>query len=169
MFYLGNERSEVTPSCSGPASSSEVDQQVHLQGMYRLAGRLPQSDSSSLQFGGNPDHVTLYGESAGAGSLLQHVVANGGKTSPQLFKGIIASSVFTPPQYSATDYVVQVRSDLALNAGADLRVFPGLLRQLREGRWMLFVLKQSPVPAQRKRRHPCSSRLQRSSRSWLRV
>jgi carboxylesterase type B len=36
-------------------------------------------------FGGDVSRVTIAGESAGAGSVMNHVIAYGGATSPQLF------------------------------------------------------------------------------------
>ncbi|KAJ6568771.1 hypothetical protein B0H19DRAFT_913661, partial [Mycena capillaripes] len=57
------------------------------------------------KFGGNSAKVTLWGESAGAGSVLQHVVANGGQTKPQLFRGVITSSTFLPSQYQSDDRI----------------------------------------------------------------
>ncbi|KAF8881219.1 Alpha/Beta hydrolase protein [Infundibulicybe gibba] len=54
-------------------------------------------------FGGDPTRVTIWGESAGAGSVLQHVIARGGKTNPPLFRAAMTSSTFLPSQYQFND------------------------------------------------------------------
>lgn len=45
-------------------------------------------------FGGDPDNVIIWGESAGGGSVLHHVIADNGNTSPALFKNAIGNSVY---------------------------------------------------------------------------
>ncbi|KAF9020957.1 alpha/beta-hydrolase [Hymenopellis radicata] len=59
-------------------------------------------------FGGDAKRVTIWGESAGAGSVLQHVIADNGNTSPPLFRGAITSSTFLPSQYFYNDTVPEV-------------------------------------------------------------
>ncbi|KAJ4480046.1 Alpha/Beta hydrolase protein [Lentinula aciculospora] len=43
-----------------------------------------------------------------AGSVLQHIVARDGQTSPQLFRGAITSSTFLPSQYMYNDSVPEL-------------------------------------------------------------
>ncbi|KAA1475659.1 alpha/beta-hydrolase [Dentipellis sp. KUC8613] len=45
------------------------------------------------------------GESAGAGSVLQHIVAHGGNTKPPLFRAAVANSPYTPFQYHFNDSI----------------------------------------------------------------
>ncbi|KAJ8083146.1 hypothetical protein PM082_009015 [Marasmius tenuissimus] len=57
------------------------------------------------KFGGDPTKVTIWGESAGAGSVLQQVIAEDGQTDPPLFRGAITSSTFLPSQYEFNDTI----------------------------------------------------------------
>jgi carboxylesterase type B len=51
------------------------------------------------QFGGDPGNVTIWGQSAGAGSVVAQVIANNGNTQPKLFTKALASSPFWPKTY----------------------------------------------------------------------
>ncbi|KAK5661966.1 hypothetical protein OQA88_10077 [Cercophora sp. LCS_1] len=46
--------------------------------------------------GGDPTKVTAVGESAGAGSIIHHLVGNGGELDPLLSKAILQSPAFQP-------------------------------------------------------------------------
>jgi hypothetical protein len=56
-----------------------------------------------------PDHDTL-----GAGSVLQHVVAEGGRMNPPLFRAAITSSTFLPSQYKYNARSPEVNEDFVI-------------------------------------------------------
>ncbi|EIW84339.1 alpha beta-hydrolase [Coniophora puteana RWD-64-598 SS2] len=89
----------------GAVNAGLLDQTYALQWVQENIGK----------FGGNAAHVTIWGESAGAGSVLQHMVANGGNTQPPLFNYAITSSTFLPSQYYYNDRVPELLYSEVLN------------------------------------------------------
>ena len=80
----------------------------HISGRLEFPFPVPHtSDAECLsQFGGDPNHVVLVGESAGAGSIAMHLIAYGGRDD-KLFVGAIAESVFFPTQPQISDLEFQ--------------------------------------------------------------
>jgi carboxylesterase type B len=66
-----------------------LDQQAALQWTHKYIEH----------FGGDPKNVSIWGQSAGGGSVAAQAIANGGKTSPPLFTKALASSPFWPKTY----------------------------------------------------------------------
>ncbi|KAL0945391.1 hypothetical protein HGRIS_000885 [Hohenbuehelia grisea] len=75
--------SSAEVKANGSPNAGLLDQQFALQWVQ----------SHIHRFGGDKSHVVLWGESAGAGSIVQHIVANGGRTNPPLFKAGITVQI----------------------------------------------------------------------------
>ncbi|KAJ7134819.1 Alpha/Beta hydrolase protein, partial [Mycena epipterygia] len=64
--------------------------------------------------------VAIWGESAGAGSVLQYVVAQNGETEPKFFRAAIISSTYLPSQYHYNNRIPQTLfNDVASQAGCN--------------------------------------------------
>lgn len=68
-------------------------------------------------FGGDPDHVVIHGDSAGAGSVAHHVTAYEGRNM-NLFAGAIAESNFWPTQRTVAEMEFQY-TRFAKDVGCD--------------------------------------------------
>lgn len=66
-------------------------------------------------FGGDPKDVTIWGQSAGGGSVVAQVIAQKGRTSPPLFSKALASSPFWPKTYKYDAPQVQALYDSLAN------------------------------------------------------
>ncbi|KAN0106631.1 alpha/beta-hydrolase [Hyaloscypha variabilis] len=80
---------------NGVLNAGILDQNFALQWVQKYISR----------FGGNPDRVTISGESAGAGSVMLHDIALGGTLGTSLFINSITASPYTPEQYGYSDSV----------------------------------------------------------------
>ncbi|KAI0094264.1 cephalosporin esterase [Irpex rosettiformis] len=89
-FLAGSQVKE-----KGALNTGLLDQQAVLQWVQK----------NIHLFGGNSDEVTIWGQSAGAGSVIQHMIAHGGNTQPSLFKGAISGSLYLPSQYNFNDRI----------------------------------------------------------------
>ncbi|KAK7461053.1 hypothetical protein VKT23_008981 [Stygiomarasmius scandens] len=110
----------------GNLNAGLLDQQFALQWIQEHISK----------FGGDPSRVVIWGQSAGAGSVLNHVIANGGQTNPSLFNGAISSSLYLPsyypyndviPETVFTDIVNRTNCTTAENALSCLREVDGTL------------------------------------------
>ena len=83
----------------GFASSQEIFQKgVPNAGIHDMHFALEWVQQNIAQFGGDPDQVTIAGESAGGGSVMLLAMANGGEDGTRLFRRAIASSPYLPTQ-----------------------------------------------------------------------
>ena len=102
----------------GFLASSEVQKNGSLNNGYLDQRQLLQWVQKEIaQFGGDPGHVALGGQSAGAGSVVNHLTANGGKNL-NLFHGAIMESQSMPPIRNVDDQQFQY-NDLVNRTGCN--------------------------------------------------
>lgn len=81
---------EIAASQTSDLNPGLLDQQAALQWTNKYIKK----------FGGDPKNVSIWGQSAGGGSVVAQVIANGGKTDPPLFSKALASSPYWPKTYN---------------------------------------------------------------------
>ena len=76
----------------GFASSSEIKSRGVLNaGLLDQVFALEWLQTNIAKFGGDPDRVTIAGESSGGGSVMLHAIAQGGSLGTTLFKNVSSS------------------------------------------------------------------------------
>jgi carboxylesterase type B len=81
---------EIAASPTSDLNPGLLDQQAALQWTNKYIEK----------FGGDPKNVSIWGQSAGGGSVVAQVIANGGKTDPPLFSKALVSSPYWPKTYN---------------------------------------------------------------------
>lgn len=85
------------------ASEEVVDRGVANAGLLDQKLAMEWVQRHIWKFGGDKTKVTISGESAGAGSVMLHSIADGGSLGTSLFRAGIAASPYLPGQYAYND------------------------------------------------------------------
>ncbi|KAF1348698.1 carboxylesterase [Delphinella strobiligena] len=96
-YHADDPRSDLNPGL--------LDQHAALQWVHNHISK----------FGGDPTNVAIWGQSAGAGSVVAQVIAQDGRTKPRLFNKAIASSPFWERTYDYDAPQVQELYDSLIN------------------------------------------------------
>ncbi|KAK3941567.1 carboxylesterase [Diplogelasinospora grovesii] len=102
--------SEVASSPTSDSNAGLLDQRAAIQWANRYAAH----------FGGDPDDVSIWGQSAGGGSVLAQTIANqsffpDGQPPPPRFRKALASSPYWPKTYTSTSPETQWIYDTMVN------------------------------------------------------
>ncbi|KAG8983449.1 hypothetical protein FRB94_008427 [Tulasnella sp. JGI-2019a] len=92
LGFLASSQPSFISSEGGVLNNGLLDQREALAWIQR----------NIAKFGGDPQRVTIAGESSGGADVVFHMTAYGGNQS--LFRGVIAQSIGTDPTYNTTEY-----------------------------------------------------------------
>ncbi|KZL73528.1 carboxylesterase [Colletotrichum tofieldiae] len=97
MFIYPNYRTNAFGLLPGKEIAADPKSDLN-PGLLDQEAVLKWTKTYVQQFGGNPDDVTVWGQSAGGGSVLAQALGRGGKQ--KLFRKAMASSPFWPKTYA---------------------------------------------------------------------
>jgi carboxylesterase type B len=121
IFVYPNYRVNAFGFLPGSAIASSVDSDLNA-GLLDQQAALIWTQKYISAFGGDPEQVTIWGQSAGAGSVTAQVIATGNRAKG-LFRRALASSPFWPKTYkydaSEAEAIYQQVVELAGCKGTD--------------------------------------------------
>ena len=91
IFVAGNYRLGAFGWLAGPTMETKATANA---GFYDQQLLLQWVQDNIAQFGGDKTQVSAWGESAGAGSILHHIIQDGGSTDPLFRKAFMQSPAF---------------------------------------------------------------------------
>ncbi|KAJ5677560.1 uncharacterized protein N7477_003193 [Penicillium maclennaniae] len=104
-FIQGSAAFTIPPASYPVLNASTFNDYIVIYPNYRVNAFdqqyvLKWVQSHLHKFGGDPHNVTIWGQSAGAGSVVAQVLANGRNRNPKLFSKALASSPFRRKTYA---------------------------------------------------------------------
>jgi carboxylesterase type B len=100
------------------AGTTAENEKITNIGLYDQRAALQWVQDYISLVGGDPENVSAWGESAGAGSIMHHLIAFRGKQKP-LFKQAVIQSPFLEPRFDRAGYLEEQFKTFEKGAGCE--------------------------------------------------